>query len=149
VFLNIFAHVDSIGFWRWCITHRINGFSDFVHCLDSKELEKKHDILETGSVIEVSSFWGTQQSRCLPSPEDGNWSNFRNVMFFIFQFFRILTMDKVWKPINSVYLLISVLLDKFCEKITISLQSQIGKIQVSQKSLCTCHRQWLYSVPVH
>jgi hypothetical protein len=23
--------VDSIGFWRWCITHRITGFSDFVH----------------------------------------------------------------------------------------------------------------------
>jgi hypothetical protein len=32
----------SIGFWRWCITHRINGFSDFVHRLDSKELEDKN-----------------------------------------------------------------------------------------------------------
>jgi hypothetical protein len=27
---------DSIGFWRWCITHRITGFSDFVHRPDSK-----------------------------------------------------------------------------------------------------------------
>jgi hypothetical protein len=26
--------VDSIGFWRWCITHRITGFSDFFHRLD-------------------------------------------------------------------------------------------------------------------
>jgi hypothetical protein len=24
-------HVDTIGFWRWCITHRDIGFSDFVH----------------------------------------------------------------------------------------------------------------------
>jgi hypothetical protein len=23
--------VDSIGFWRWCITHRITGFSDSYH----------------------------------------------------------------------------------------------------------------------
>jgi hypothetical protein len=23
--------VDSNGFWRWCITRRINGFVDFVH----------------------------------------------------------------------------------------------------------------------
>jgi hypothetical protein len=29
----------SVGFWRRCITHRINGFSDFfVHRPDSKEL---------------------------------------------------------------------------------------------------------------
>jgi hypothetical protein len=30
-----FKKSDSIGFWRWCITHRINGFSDFVHRLSS------------------------------------------------------------------------------------------------------------------
>jgi hypothetical protein len=29
-------NVDSIGFWRWCITHRITGFSDFVLRPDSK-----------------------------------------------------------------------------------------------------------------
>jgi hypothetical protein len=28
--------VDFIGFWRGCITHRIKGFSDFVHRPDSK-----------------------------------------------------------------------------------------------------------------
>jgi hypothetical protein len=26
---------SSIGFWRWCITHKITGFSDFVHRPDS------------------------------------------------------------------------------------------------------------------
>jgi hypothetical protein len=33
------------------LSHRINVYSDFVHRPDYKELEdKKHDILETGSV---------------------------------------------------------------------------------------------------
>jgi hypothetical protein len=31
--------IHSIGFWRWCITHRINRFSDFVDRLDSDSLE--------------------------------------------------------------------------------------------------------------
>jgi hypothetical protein len=26
-----YIQVDTIGFWRWCITHRDIGFSDFVH----------------------------------------------------------------------------------------------------------------------
>jgi hypothetical protein len=26
---NTYLPVDSIGFWRWCITHRITGVSDF------------------------------------------------------------------------------------------------------------------------
>jgi hypothetical protein len=30
-FKHIKVHVDTIGFWRWCITHRDIGFSDFVH----------------------------------------------------------------------------------------------------------------------
>jgi hypothetical protein len=30
--------------------HRITGFSDFVHRPDSKQLEEKHDISETGSL---------------------------------------------------------------------------------------------------
>jgi hypothetical protein len=39
----------------------------------------------TGPVIEISSFQGAQLSRCLPpSPEDGNRSSFRNVIFSIF-----------------------------------------------------------------
>jgi hypothetical protein len=48
--------VDSIGFWRWCITHRITGFSDFVHRPDSKQLQEKHDVSETGSVSVLR--WG-------------------------------------------------------------------------------------------
>jgi hypothetical protein len=28
------SYVDTIGFWRWCITHRDTGFSDFVHRSD-------------------------------------------------------------------------------------------------------------------
>jgi hypothetical protein len=43
---------------------RINGFSDFIHHPDSKELEDKN-----------TTFW------CLPSPEDGNRSSFCNVLF--------------------------------------------------------------------
>jgi hypothetical protein len=31
--------VDTIGFWRWCITRRETGFSDFVHRPDSKLLK--------------------------------------------------------------------------------------------------------------
>jgi hypothetical protein len=46
---NEHIQVDSIGFWRWWITHRITGFSDFVHRPDSKQLEEKH-VSETGSV---------------------------------------------------------------------------------------------------
>jgi hypothetical protein len=39
------------------MTHRITGFSDFVHRPDSKyELEEKHDISETGSVSALR--WG-------------------------------------------------------------------------------------------
>jgi hypothetical protein len=33
--------VDSIGSWQWCITHRITGFSDFVHRPDSNKLKEK------------------------------------------------------------------------------------------------------------
>jgi hypothetical protein len=31
----------STGFWRWCIAHKITGFSDFVHRPDSKQLKEK------------------------------------------------------------------------------------------------------------
>jgi hypothetical protein len=31
--------VDTIGFWRWCITHRDTGFLDFAHRPDSKLLK--------------------------------------------------------------------------------------------------------------
>jgi hypothetical protein len=31
-----------IGCWRWCTTHRSNGFLGFVHRPDSKELEDKN-----------------------------------------------------------------------------------------------------------
>jgi hypothetical protein len=48
--IKFLTDVDSIGFWRWCITHRITWFSDFVYRPDSKYLEEKHDVSETGSV---------------------------------------------------------------------------------------------------
>jgi hypothetical protein len=38
-----------------------------------------------GPVIEVSSFLGTQQCRCLPSPEDRNRPSFRNAVFSSFK----------------------------------------------------------------
>jgi hypothetical protein len=44
-------------------------------------------------VIEVCSFEGTQQCRCIPPlPEDGNRSSFRNVIFSSYLEFR--TMDR-------------------------------------------------------
>jgi hypothetical protein len=46
-------------------------------------------------VIEASSFYGTQQSRFLPSPEDGNRSRIRNVVFLVIS---NPSMDKVRKP---------------------------------------------------
>jgi hypothetical protein len=49
-------------------------------------------------VIEVISFQGTQQNRFFPSPEDGNRSSFRNVVFFLVCFFNTRTMDRVRKP---------------------------------------------------
>jgi hypothetical protein len=33
--------LDTIGFWRWCITHRDIGFSDFVHRPDFSLLFRK------------------------------------------------------------------------------------------------------------
>jgi hypothetical protein len=45
----------------------------------------------------------TQQSRCLPSPEDGNRSSFRNGVFFLCYLGKVRTMDKVRKPNISVY----------------------------------------------
>jgi hypothetical protein len=39
--------------------------------------------LDQSPVIEASSFYGTQQSRCLPSPKDGKRSSFRNVVFLV------------------------------------------------------------------
>jgi hypothetical protein len=34
--------VDTIGFWRWCITHRNIGFSDFVHRPDFSKYQWKN-----------------------------------------------------------------------------------------------------------
>jgi hypothetical protein len=50
-----YGHV-RIGMIIWCsletkmMIHRITGFSDFVHRPDSKSLEEKRDVSETGSV---------------------------------------------------------------------------------------------------
>jgi hypothetical protein len=64
--------VDFEGFWRWCIKHRIVGFL----------------ALSKGP---------TKWCLLLPSPEDGNRSSFRNVVFLLPR-----TPDggKVQKPSN-------------------------------------------------
>jgi hypothetical protein len=57
---------DSIGLWRWWITHRINGFSDFVHRPDSKELEDKESnpgLVMRDFVMDKSGSWGTFSPR--------------------------------------------------------------------------------------
>jgi hypothetical protein len=50
--------VYSLGFWRWCITHRISGFSDIVH------RPEKHDVSETGSVSILR--WGETPNLLVP-----------------------------------------------------------------------------------
>jgi hypothetical protein len=46
--------IDSIGFWWWCITHRIAGVLDFVHRPDFNSYKKNEQtqrfVSETGSV---------------------------------------------------------------------------------------------------
>jgi hypothetical protein len=49
--------VDSIRFWRWCITHWITGVLDFIHRPDSNNYKKKEikpDVSETDPVSETS-----------------------------------------------------------------------------------------------
>jgi hypothetical protein len=67
---------------------RINGFSDFIHHADSKELEDKNTTFQ-----KLDLFPSLGEGRYLlcsvpqkdltsiPSPEDGNRSSFRNVVF--------------------------------------------------------------------
>jgi hypothetical protein len=38
-----FHTLDSIGFWRWCITHRIAGVFDFIHRPDFTSYKKKEE----------------------------------------------------------------------------------------------------------
>jgi hypothetical protein len=48
---EIQAEVVTIGFWRWYITFRDIGFSDFIHRPGiKKQTKEKHDVSETGSV---------------------------------------------------------------------------------------------------
>jgi hypothetical protein len=59
-------------------------------------------------VIEVSSSYGTQYSRCLPSPEDGNRSSFRNVVLFPYNYLESGRWTKSENPVilcinNPVY----------------------------------------------
>jgi hypothetical protein len=43
--------VESEGFWRCCMTLRITGFLDFVHCPESwTQGKKKSNVSETESV---------------------------------------------------------------------------------------------------
>jgi hypothetical protein len=75
---------------------------DFIHRPEFKIIQKTYRKLDVfpsalGPVIKVSSFLGTQQSRCLPSPhlraETGPVSE---TMFS--SYLEIRTMEKVQKP---------------------------------------------------
>jgi hypothetical protein len=99
--------LESKGFWRWCITLRI---MDFVHCPEFWKLEnttsRKLVLFQSSgdgteistllgpleranlidrSRIEVSPFYGSQQSVSLGSPEDWNKLSFWNYVFPSFQ----------------------------------------------------------------
>jgi hypothetical protein len=59
--------------------HKLQRYWVFGLCLSSGFFlnnNEKHNVSETGSVSVL-------RSRCLSSPEDGNRSSFRNVVFFI------------------------------------------------------------------
>jgi hypothetical protein len=89
---NATAYVNFIGFWRWCIAHRVTGFLTFsiVRCF----WEQKHDVSETGS---VSAQW---LSRCLPP---FTWGRKQNQ----FSKRRVSTPKNTWrrkKPKNPVTL---------------------------------------------
>jgi hypothetical protein len=57
-----------MGFWWWCITHRINGFLNLLH---HPEEDKKHDISETGSVSILR--WGETPTLLGPSERVVQW----------------------------------------------------------------------------
>jgi hypothetical protein len=70
------------GFWRWCMTLRFTGLSGLCSSYGIKKLE--HAVWETGSLDQWLRL-GTQRTRRLPpSPEDGNRSRLRNVVFHLF-----------------------------------------------------------------
>jgi hypothetical protein len=73
---------ESKGFWRWCITHRITEFLDFVHRPEFWMLEWLR-----WAVSKVPNRVGVS----LSSPEDGNRSSFRNV---VFKYLEFRTIDK-------------------------------------------------------
>jgi hypothetical protein len=74
---------------RW--VHRINGFSDFVHRPESKELEDKNTTFSMGS-NRVSGSPHLRKER-VPVSE---------TLCFYLLIFKIRTMDEVQKLINSV-----------------------------------------------
>jgi hypothetical protein len=102
-FSHIFPFPYFCASYRHSSPHRVtlaedgsNGFSDFVHRPDSKELEDKNitfrklDVFPSsdegaptllGPLERANLNQWTQQSRRLPSPEDENRSRFRNVVF--------------------------------------------------------------------
>jgi hypothetical protein len=48
--MSLLSFKTKIRIQHLTVFHRITGFSDFVHRPDSKYLEEKHDVSETGSV---------------------------------------------------------------------------------------------------
>jgi hypothetical protein len=54
----MYFEVDSIGFWRWCITHRITGVSDFIHRPDFNNYKKKEQTRRFGNWSVSVLRWG-------------------------------------------------------------------------------------------
>jgi hypothetical protein len=63
------VHVDSKGFWRWCITFRITGFVDSVHRLEIL-ITRKQNVSETESVSILR--WGRETPTLLGTLERAN-----------------------------------------------------------------------------
>jgi hypothetical protein len=66
----IFRQHETGRIW-WILTmvyntqnYWVSGLCPLFRILNAR----KHNVLETGPVIEVTSFWGTQESMCLPPP---------------------------------------------------------------------------------
>jgi hypothetical protein len=117
-------YAQSEGFLRWCTTLRITGFVGYVLVRNSKykktqtfrnwisilppgEGRETHTLLGHIKRAQINQWtWRLALSKghnrvgvSLPSPEDGNRSSFRNVVFS--SYLEFWTMHKAQKPSDS------------------------------------------------
>jgi hypothetical protein len=79
--------LNSKEFWRWCITHRVTRFLNFVHRLLLRKLDNTtfRELLLFPSSFQWLISKGPSRLRVFhPSPEDGNRSSFPKVVFSSF-----------------------------------------------------------------